>query len=301
MLTKKRIILLVLMVAILVLAPVLAIFSGGKQSYGDNEMLSITIWQIDSFEGGRGSRAQYLKNRANELFEDSRIYVTVTSLSADAARANFAAGNVPDMISYGAGFYGIDKYINSATPYKCWCFGAYLYITLDENSDFSDITKDNTVVNGGRDNLSGACAMFENLTGAEIAAPQSAYVKLINGTKKYLLGTQRDIFRFEARELSYKTKLITSFNDLYQNISILRGGEKEYYCEEYIEYLLKTCEKVSSLGLASPLCRGQGIYSEMEKANFTYTLKSFVGEKYHSDILSAIDGGDINSLKNLLK
>lgn len=262
----------------------------------------LAVWQIDSFEGGKGSRAQYLQQKAEDCFKGRRVYAKVTTLTADAARRNMEDGNIPDIISYGAGFYGIESLINPTDfTYACWCRGAYVLLTLDENADFGDVGADNTVINAGRDNLSGACALLEGLSGAECEESTSAYVSLIGGRYKYLLGTQRDVCRLEARGQSYRAKVITSFNDLYQNISILCDDEKYGLCRELVGYLMQNSSDVNSLGLVSDKSSHTGILAEIQSVEFGYTLKSFTGYDYRLSLERAINDGDLNSLKNLLK
>lgn len=301
MLTKKRAILLVIMAIILIAAPILAL-AASVQGDEDDEMCVISLWQIDSFEGGRGSRAQYLQNMADKCFEDTKVYVTVTSLSAQAARATMQAGIVPDIISYGAGFYGIENLVNAADfTYKCWCRGAYVLLTLGANATFDDVSEGNTIVNAGRDNMYGACALFEGLARAEVGSPTSAYVNLINGDYKYLLATQRDIYRLETCGVTYSAKVITSFNDLYQNISVLCEGEKYYYSCEFVDYLTGNCSTVAELGLVSDKTAHTGVMAEVQNATFECTLNGFIGNDYYNLLQAAVEKGDINSLKNLLK
>lgn len=301
MLTKKRAILLAIMAIILIAAPILAL-SASVQGDEDDEMCVISLWQIDSFEGGRGSRAQYLQNMADKCFEDTKVYVTVTSLSAQAARANMQAGIVPDIISYGAGFYGIENLVNAADfTYKCWCRGAYVLLSLDANTNFDDVGANNTIVNAGKDNMTAACALFEGLAQADVRPPTSAYVSLLAGDYKYLLGTQRDIYRLETRGVTYAAKVITSFNDLYQNISVLCEGEKYYYSCEFVDYLTESCSNVAELGLVSDKTAHTGVMAEVQNATFECTLNGFIGNDYYNLLQAAVEKGDIKSLKNLLK
>lgn len=303
MLTKRRLALLILMAAILIAAPVLAITSSRSDSYNEDKGARVlTLWQIDCFEGGKGSRARYLKDAADNFFKGDGVYVTVTSLSAQAARDNISSGNIPDMISYGAGFYGIESLINDRDfAYKCWCRGAYFIITLDNDADFADVDSLNTVVNSGRDNLAAACALFEGLSGAAISPPTVAYVELINKKYKYLLGTQRDLYRLETRGAEYSAIPVTSFNDLYQNISILCADENYSHCISFISHLLKNDGGVAELGMISKGAECSGALSEAKKASAEYSLSAFVSSEVHQSIMSALSNGDINYLKNLLK
>ncbi|MDE6598046.1 MAG: hypothetical protein K2K60_05365 [Clostridia bacterium] len=264
-------------------------------------MSVLNVWQIDSFEGGKGSRAAYLQNIGNEFSENSGCYVTVTSITATAARENLKSGNVPDLISYGAGTHGIESYIVGKTPYFCWCNGGYCVLTTTEGADFSDISAENTVINAGTDNLAEVCALFCGLNGADVEKPTGAYVKLINGKYKYLLGTQRDIYRLKTRGVAFAVKPVTEFNDLYQNISIT-SKNKAKIAQNFIAFLLKKRETVNKLGLITD---GVKLYDDemsvMEGLTYNYTLKATVSENTKTEINSAFNDGDIKKLKPLFK
>lgn len=299
----SRIIIFALCISVIITAPILMAVSGTGNKDGDKSSMAVlTIWQIDSFEGGKGSRASYLQTVGNQCFKDSRTYVNVVSLTSYAARQNIKDGIVPDIISYGAGTYGIESVIRGKTPYYTWSHGGYCFLTLDENADFSDINDKNTIINCGVDNLSGAAALICGLQNAEVGKPTGAYVSLISGEYKYLLGTQRDIYRLITREVNFKIKPITEFNDLYQNISVTTSNSKQAECaNKFIEYLLKHDEDIVKLGLM-----GRGKYysdqmSQMESINYQYKLTSPVSESAHADFLSALEKSDINLLKKLLK
>ena len=265
-------------------------------------MSVLTIWQIDSFEGGKGSRANYLQTVGSKCFKDSRTYVNVVSLTSYAARQNIVEGIVPDIISYGAGTYGIESVIRGKNSYYTWAHGGYCFLTIDENADFSDIDNKNTVINGGVDNLSGAAALMCGVSNAEVEKPTGAYVSLISGKYKYLLGTQRDIYRLMTREVDFKVKPVTEFNDLYQNISVTTSDPKQAsMANKFIEHLMEHGEDIVKLGLM-----GNGKYysdqmSQMENLNYQYKLKSPVSDSTHAQLLSAIGNSDINLLKKLLK
>ena len=271
----------------------LAFGKNDNVSEGHSESV-LTVWQIDSFEGGRGSRADFLQNIGKDFAKTNFCYITVVSLTADAARMNLSNGNVPDIISYGAGMYGIENYIYDR---KIWCHGGYCLLTIE--GDFSDISADNTVINKGKDNLSSVAALFCNLQGAETDAPTGAYVKLINGKYKYLLGTQRDVFRLKTRGLSFKVKPVSEFNDLYQNISIISGSAKAATANKFIEYLLTRTGEVNKLGMLSDGVHYEDEMREMEGLSFVYILASPVSEETRRRIEKCVSDGDINMLKTL--
>lgn len=267
----------------------------------DDSLQVLTLWQIDSFEGGRGSRAEYLRSLAQDYAKTANVYIEVTALSSDAARTNISAGVVPDIISYGAGFYGVESLVLKGYG-KAWCRGAYCLIALN-GTEFSSVSTANTVINEGKDNLVSVAALFSGLQGADYAAPTSAYVSLISGEYDFLLGTQRDVIRLQTRGESFEVKPLTEFNDLYQYISVLtRDGEKAAVAEEYINYVLSHGESLTRIGM---LCDGETLYSDemhaLEGVDFSYTIPAVASSGAVDEIKKAARSGDINLLKSLLK
>lgn len=293
----------VLLAAIIISAPLTASKIGKTAADGtSDEMAVLNVWQIDSFEGGKGSRAEYLKNIGAEFTKTSSCYIKVTALTASAARENLNRGIVPDLISYGAGMYGIENFIVGEKPYYCWANGGYCFLTIDEGADFSDISNENTVVNAGTDNLSGAAALLCGVNGAAAEKPTGAYVKLLNGKYKYLLGTQRDIFRLKTRGAAFKIKPVTEFNDLYQNISITSKNTKsQAQAQKFIEFLLSNSADVKKVGL---MAEGLNLYDDemraMEQLSYECRIVSPVSKQTKSEIDRAVANGDIKMLKNFL-
>lgn len=301
---KKTVILIIIIILLIVAVPLLAVLQ--KRSVGkadSSETLNLTVWQIDGFEGGTGSRARFLQTVGGKCFKDEKTYVTVTSLSADAARENLKNGIAPDMISYAAGFYGIEQYINRKDFIsKTWCRGAYCFLTVDENADFADISVENTVINGGKDNLSSVCAVLCGVGNAKLDVPTNAYLNLLNGKYKYLLGSQRDIFRLKTRGAAFKVKPVTQFNDLYQNISILTKNKDRYKaCSRFVDALTKS-DGSKTLGLV--FGDGSQCVEEVKplaEATFDCPLNGLCGKEYINELKTAAESGDANKIKNLLK
>ncbi len=291
---------LALCIAIVIAAPCIAFAKKDGRAASSGGEIVLRIWQIDSFEGGKGSRADYLQSVGDKYLEKDGSYVSVTSISAEAARVNLANGNVPDAISYGAGVYGIEGYISG---YKTWCRGGYCFLSVDASADFSDINSENTVINEGKVNLAKATALFCGVSGAKSEKSTGAYVSLINGKYKYLLGTQRDIFRLKTRGVSFAVKPVTEFNDLYQNISVTSSGERAKLANGFIEYLLSCSADLNKIGMFS--VNSNGLYDDemrqLEGVNFDYKLNFPISENTKKDIEKIVSDGDINKLKNLLK
>lgn len=291
-----------LCVLILIAAPAMIAVKNAEAGSGKEQMDMLTVWQIDSFEGGKGSRAGYLQTVGDNFSKDSGCYVRVVSITAEAARQNLVGGTVPDLISYGAGTYGLENYITGKPAASVWAYGGYCIISTDERADFEDVSVKNSVINGGTGNLSGAAALFCGLNGATVEKPTNAYVSLINGKYKYLLGTQRDIYRMVARGATFKVKPLTDFNDLYQLISITAQNTKNcHMASEFISYLSANDHNLNKIGMMGKTKLYDDEMSQMENLEYGYTLKSPVSEEMKNSLDDAINKSNINLLKNLLK
>ena len=278
-----------------------AISYGAESGDAAESITVLTLWQIDSFEGGRGSRAEYLAALGRNFSEENNTYIEVTALSAEAARANIENGTVPDMISYGAGFYGVEGLLNESYGAAAWCRGAYCLLAIGD-SDFSDVAAENTVINEGRDNLTSAAALFAGVSGAEFASPTSAYLQLLSGKYKYLLGTQRDIVRLTVRGAQFSVKALAEFNDLYQYISVLSSAKKGQLCYSFIQYVLSQSVELTDISMLMDGYRlYDGAFGELEGLSFAYTVSPIVSRQTYEELRGAADGGDINLLKTLLK
>lgn len=294
----KTIIYFILLAAILITAPCM-LLRNGKSADSESDPVSFTLWQIDSFEGGKGSRSDYLLNLCDEFSETNDCYVTVTSLSANAARLNIEKGIVPDLISYGAGTYGLESVISGKTPFYTWAHGGYCFITLDGGSVFNDISADNTIINSGKDNLSDVAAIFCGVNGADTDKPTGAYVKLLNGKYKYLLGTQRDIYRLKTRGVAFSVKAVTEFNDLYQNISVTAACENAVFAEKLINFIIENGD-LTSIGMLGNEKIYEDEMSAMEGVNYEYKLVSPISSNTRQEIADAVSNSDIKTLKTIL-
>ena len=64
----------------------------------------IKIWQIDAFEGGKGSRKQFLLSVARGFEKENLgVLIMVISHTVESAEQSLLAGEVPDIISFGLG------------------------------------------------------------------------------------------------------------------------------------------------------------------------------------------------------
>lgn len=298
----RRILALVAVIVVVAVTTPLLYFSAGKVQDDEQKMQLVELWQIDGFEGGKGSRAEYLSSMAKRCFDSERVYFSVTTLTAQAAMLNIKAGVLPDIISYNSGFLWANEIIDDRDfAYRTWCSGMYCLIAADEDADFKDVTASNTVVNAGKDNLADVVTVLAGLYGASSSSPTSAYVQVLNGDYKYLLGTQRDIFRFRARNTPVKVLPLGAFNDLSQNISVTTAcGDKYLTCIRYIEYLM-TNNDVSSLGLFSQNTHYDDELAELAAAQVLFRLPANCSANYIEQLKDAAKRGDVNKIKSLVK
>ena len=301
---ERTVVLALIILALVIIVPIMAKFTDqtAKSEDLNSTMSRINMWQIDGFEGGKGSRKAFLEKCATKCFKDEKVYLNVVTLTAEAARENLALGNLPDIISYPSLFYGIENLINGTDfVNKIWCNGSYYLLTLE--GDFEDLTPQNTVINDGKDNLAHVAAVFCGLNGAVREQPSNAYTKLIGGKYKYLLGTQRDVFRLKTRGVSFKAKQIVSYNDLYQNVSIITKDSYNYQlCNRFVGYLCSENCNVSSLGVFSDYCKSLDDELSVEYADrFQFKATGPCGKSYLDELNLAAQNNDIDKLKNLLK
>lgn len=303
MFTKKRVVLLIVIALLCIAVPIMATAVNAQDSRQKDEMQVLRLWQIDGFEGGKGSRAQYLIDKSIKLFDGQNVYLNVISLSAEAAEENLKRGELPDMISCAPTFNAHVNYVNTTDfAFKTWCYGCYCLLSLGDSANFDDANAQNTVVNAGKDNLSQAAAVSCGLGGAAMEMPTNAYLQLLSGKFKYLLGTQRDIYRLKTRGETFSVKQITQFNDLYQNISILTKDGKRYEtCKRFAEYITVNNSDIDKIGLLSEKVSYSDEMSAIKANQFECALKSPCSDEFLSQIKDAATANDANKIKNLLK
>ena len=267
----------------------------------------ISIWHIDTFEGGKGSRAAFLGKVAAmfEKEESGNTVVMVGSRTVEGAKAALEQGDRPDLISFGSYF----PYLTEMGEPTVWCRGGYA-IYAKEN-DFSLLSSTNCVLSVGGRNRSEVAAALYGMTGEVMLEDSTtAYVKFLNGEYRYLLGTQRDACRFLSRGISVYCTPIAQFSDLQQYILSL-SVENKLTCEKFIKYLLsEKCQKLlPTIGMFSPIFKvynsGEELLCAMESVEPTYTVSPFIDDAARAAISQAAKnamlGGNREVLKNFLK
>lgn len=216
----------------------------------------VRIWNVDTFEGGKGSRTSFLRAAARRAEAQTEgVKFLVSSYTAEGAEDALARGQKPDLLSFGIGFSAGAEYslplgggfsggeVNGKVLALPWCRGAYALFSR------AGATGTRTVISRGGENLVEVAAALGGVEG-RTEDSMRAYVAFLNGKYDRLLGTQRDLCRFAARGADVSAEPLTQFCDLYQYISML-SGEHAAACRVFLSVLLgeETQAKLASIGM----------------------------------------------------
>lgn len=225
---------------LLLLAAAVIVFVPQKSEKAEARIV-VRVWNIDTFEGGKGSRTAFLKSVAREL--KGEAFYLVTSYTLEGALSAFAEGDAPDVLSFGV---GLSEFAERLLPLKRefaggelggktlaypWCMGGYYLFSL---TGFEG--EGRTALSVGGENLPAVAARLEGITGEETESV-AAYTGFLSGKYRYLFGTQRDVCRFQARGAIVQARPLTKYCDLYQYIGIL-SSEKRDASLAFVEALL---------------------------------------------------------------
>ncbi len=216
----------------------------------------VRVWNVDTFEGGKGSRTSFLKSAARRVEKKlDGVYYLVSSFTPEGARQAFCEGNFPDVLSFGI---GLDVFLEKsvALPYSfaggevgkdCfaypWCRGGYALFSLKD--DFEREGK--TVISSGGNNLALLSAAMSEIEGEELPS-LTAYTKFLNGEYEYLLGTQRDLCRFRSRGVEVYSRPLKAYSDLYQYFSVLNPAVLPEG-RALLESILSEPERLEEIGM----------------------------------------------------
>ncbi|MBO5067572.1 MAG: hypothetical protein J6C62_04140 [Clostridia bacterium] len=287
----------------------------------------LTLWQIDSFEGGTGSRKQFLL-KASRTFEKKNqgVLVMVINHTKTSMLESLSNGLYPDMISFGGGadVKGFSEFnaqrtvngglIGGKVYATAWCKGGYFLIA---NPNLTNEIPDHlpSLLVSQNDYTQPLTSLYFSgikVEDIEVKKPMDAYVKFVSGKTPYFLGTQRDVIRLSNRGMEVLTRPIQEFNDLYQYVCITsKDREKIYYSEQFISHL--TCDDVQkqlfNIGMYSPFINVEydNVHlSAMQNQNNSYTLSAFTDgqtlEELQCVSLQVLKGNseNENKIKNLV-
>ena len=287
--------------------------------YGEaGEVAVLSLWQIDSFEGGFGSRRQYLLGVAYGFEKKrSQVLVMVESMTQEGAKENFEKGIYPDMLSFGTGITGFNPRrlqtkgntfggrVNGEDYAVCWCEGGYV---LFENENASG---DTLAVGTDKNDFPFVALKEEGLyfPHYEKYSKKDAFYAFYKGKCKYLLGTQRDVFRLDGLPVTYRATPLKNFSDLRQYICVTADNDdKSALAREFIEYLAseENGERLKKIGMFPPdgnVAYDNEILNSMQDKK-PVTLSAFLGDEAFGTIKDEQENyynGDENAVIKLKK
>ena len=286
----------------LIFAMIMTVAFYPKHSKGGSAEVKtvVRVWNVDTFEGGKGSRTNFLKRVAARVEKNKKsVYYLITSYTQEGVVRAFESGQKPDILSFGI---GVSQYLESSLPLpysfaggqmesECyaypWCRGQYYLFSLDESFD----KEGSVAISAGGCNLVEVAAALNTIEGDKIDS-LSAYVAFLNGQYRYLLGTQRDVCRFQTRGAAVYQKPLNEFCDLYQYVSVLSVQKREY-CFAFVEELLSDSmqKELDSIGML-PVASGQALR----------TVSAFMGVDVLNLVRDAATGAEpIKNLDKFLK
>lgn len=284
-------------------------FNGIREKYSfieETKKELLTIWHVDTFEGGTGSRRKFLLDVATEFEKKHNVIIAVNSYSVLEIEEKLEKNTYPDIISFSNGInvsnlkelktdynaYGAKIGKNSyAVP---WCRGGYVLISKG-NVDFNNKEIDNLIVSSSEYNLPVLALLEEGYTIKKMQNynPKTAYQKFLALKDGVMIGTQRDVVRLSYTNNEFNIIPLTTFNDMFQYIGITTCEESKIkVANEYVDYLLseKVQQKLVNLKLFSDVIDLNYENNElnvMQKATDFATISVF------------IDKNKIREIKNL--
>lgn len=290
----------------------------------------LTMWQIDGFEGGTGSRKQFLLKvaRGFEKANDG-VLIMVTTQTLKGAAESLEQDKIPDIISYSNGTdilkfltkINVDRSISSCqiankTYGTAWCRGGYVLISNPNLTEeiFPKTKIENLLVSKSEYTQPLTALSFENIEVGKIEEkePMDAYIRFVSGKTPYFLGTQRDLVRLNNRGMSYNAYPLKEFNDLYQYVSVTSTNQlKKVYAEKFVDYLVsdKVQYKLSEIKMFSEYVNveyDEEIYKDMQSIKNFKSLSAFTSQIELKELerISALylsgQSEYINKIKNML-
>ena len=259
---------------------------------GEKGKTIITVWQLDMFEGGVGSRASYLKSVAAMFEKKNNVLIMVESKTKEDAEELLAKNISPDIISFSSGIQGVLERAKSLdsdgfggeykgkTYAKCWCYGGYVKVKRKGKNPSQIILSKNKIKN-----IELACLYNQiDISNAQEFEPKRAYEEFMANENSLLIGSQRDIYRLKKKIDNFDIEPLDIFTDLLQYASILSNdNEKILQCEKFINYLCTEGQKnINNLGLLSidktANNANNGLIDRLFDKKYTYTTSAFLSE-----------------------
>lgn len=267
-----KIIVWALLISIVALISVIPKNTSNAIKNGNEYKAVLTIWQIDSFEGGKGSRTAFLRGISSGFSKKYKgILTLITSHSVESAEKALNEGKIPDIVSVGASGLDFSKYqkevgnlyvegagiIDKKRYFVPWAKGGYFKITRGNGKDI--------IISEGKYNSSLIAFALSNqrCENYKIYNQVDAFNSFLINKNATLIGTHRDVVRLKNREIDCNIEPLGDFCDLYQ-YAIITSINNAYYSRLFIDYLLSNDiqDKLINISMLSTV-KG-GLYSDDE-------------------------------------
>ncbi len=284
----------------------------------------ITLWHVDGFEGGNGSRKQFLLKVARDFEkQNSGVLVMVVNHTFTSVKENIDKGIYPDLISFSNGveIKEVEKLsltrtvsstkIGEKSYATAWCRGGYVLI---KNPNAKEQENSPIIVSQAEFTQPLTAMLLEGLEfdDVQVYKPMDAYVKFTENKCAYFLGTQRDIVRLANRGMQVEACPLNAFNDLYQYVALTcKDANKGIYAKQFIEYLVsdKVQNQLNKISMFSPYIRTKfddENLSLMQQNNKFSSISAYLHNEQLKEMqeisMLAVKGNQnsINKIKNML-
>ncbi len=254
-----------LLIAILGLTFFMPKFSYSKDINKSEYKAVLTIWQIDSFEGGKGSRTAFLREVSlNFSKKYEGVLTLVVSHTVESAKKAIGEGKIPDIISIGSTGLDFSAYqkeiknltaegggvINGKRYFVAWAKGGYYKIRKGDGKKVIAYECENN-------SPLIALALSGEKSNIEIKSREDAFQTFLHCKDATLIGMHRDVYRLQNRNIDCVYTPLGEFCDLYQ-YALITSKNNEYYSRAFIEYLLsnEVQDKITNLSMFSTVKKG---------------------------------------------
>ena len=206
----------------------------------------LTLYNLDSFEGGVGSRADFL-SRAALRFEKKYkgVFVQVVPVSEYELTDRLGRGLLPDLFLYSYGYdHFLADYVQDYTgrvnfldnldvsehAVPVWMGGYFTFARAGEHPYVAGYGAFNDPVL--------ACVLAnDELVPEHVEGQKAAYEQFVFHEKN-LIGTQRDVIRTEKDGENVAASPLGGFSDLVQFGAVVPiNEERAYFSQLFLEYL----------------------------------------------------------------
>ncbi len=266
----------------------------------------IDVWQLDMIEGGTGSRKNFLQKIAQKFEEEnSGIALCVSVETVTSANEKMKSGIYPDVLSFSAGLSGYESravaldfgeayggIYGKKTYAVAWAVGGYVLIKHSgSNADGSlCYVSQNTFTQP----LIAYYLSGKRLANLTIDTPLNAWTNFASDKNSVLLGTQRDLFRVNSRNIECDVEVLGGFSDLIQYAAVTSNDEEKIAISKAFVKMLTECSssELESIGMLKP--SGDWLYGDDS------VLKAFNGNQITSTISVFTNADELMKMQDYL-